>query len=363
MTGCPTAWNLADLPKPADDAPKVMTTFACGGGSSMGYKRAGARVLAANDIDPKMASHYQRNLNPPNYYLMPVGSLLNKAKGNALPKELYDLDVLDGSPPCSTFSTAGGGRQKRWGKKKKFREGQSEQVLSELFFDFVKLAGVLRPKVVVAENVEQMRIGLARGYIRLIDKAFREIGYTLKVFSVNAQLCGVPQIRKRLFFIAQPTEDVKPISMAYPKPQRLYTIDDAWVDVPDRGPDRLMGPLHQEIWGKTTPGSQFRKAYEAIYGRNGMFSYRRLRFGSPSCTLTAMAARTIAHPMERRWIRPGEILRIGTFPDDYQADDGDTLNYMVGMSVPPRMMQVVATNVIEQVLGMQARPLVEEIPA
>jgi DNA (cytosine-5)-methyltransferase 1 len=48
------------------------------------------------------------------------------------------LDILDGSPPCSSFSMAGN-REKDWGKEKKFREGQAEQVLDNLFFDFIDL--------------------------------------------------------------------------------------------------------------------------------------------------------------------------------------------------------------------------------
>ena len=43
----------------------------------------------------------------------------------------YHLDILDGSPPCTSFSTAGL-REKTWGKQKKFREGQKLQTLDDL---------------------------------------------------------------------------------------------------------------------------------------------------------------------------------------------------------------------------------------
>ena len=58
------AWNLTDLKKIPQNGIKVMTTFSCGGGSSMGYKLAGCDVIAANDIDPEMAYHYKLNHNP-----------------------------------------------------------------------------------------------------------------------------------------------------------------------------------------------------------------------------------------------------------------------------------------------------------
>ncbi|WP_230687553.1 DNA cytosine methyltransferase, partial [Streptococcus pneumoniae] len=87
MTNKPNcAWNLSDLELVPKNGVKVMSTFACGGGSSMGYKRAGCTIVAANDIDPEMAWHYKRNLNPPLYFLCPIGELLTKE----LPLELYN---------------------------------------------------------------------------------------------------------------------------------------------------------------------------------------------------------------------------------------------------------------------------------
>ena len=118
------AWNLTDLAAVPSNGIKVMSTFACGGGSSMGYKRAGCEVIAANDIDPEMAWHYKLNIKPKHYFLCPIGDLMTAE----LPPELFELDILDGSPPCSTFSMAGS-REKAWGKDKHFREGQAKQVL------------------------------------------------------------------------------------------------------------------------------------------------------------------------------------------------------------------------------------------
>lgn len=82
-----------------------------------------------------------------------------------LPEELFNLDILDGSPPCSTFSISGD-REESWGVEKKFREGQANQVLDRLFFDFIDLAKRLQSKVVVAENVKGILLGDAiRGLI------------------------------------------------------------------------------------------------------------------------------------------------------------------------------------------------------
>jgi DNA (cytosine-5)-methyltransferase 1 len=114
----PHAWNLTDLKDIQPNGISVMSTFACGGGSSMGYKRLGCEILAANDIDPEMAYHYKLNLKPKHYFLCPIKDLITAE----LPPELFSLDILDGSPPCSSFSMAGN-REKDWGKKKHFQRG------------------------------------------------------------------------------------------------------------------------------------------------------------------------------------------------------------------------------------------------
>ena len=93
----PVAWRLRDLPKPPEDAPTVVSTFSCGGGSTMGYKLAGYRTLGAVDIDPDMMANYARNFDTPDRF---IGSIAD------VPEELRKkwrgkIDVLDGSPPCT----------------------------------------------------------------------------------------------------------------------------------------------------------------------------------------------------------------------------------------------------------------------
>jgi DNA (cytosine-5)-methyltransferase 1 len=123
MNKFPYKWTLAQANFTKDKG-KVFSCFACGGGSTMGYKLAGFDVLGCNEIDPKMIEAYKTNHNPKYAYLEPIQEFKLR---DDLPQELYDLDILDGSPPCSSFSMAGN-RGDDWGKEKKFREGQAEQV-------------------------------------------------------------------------------------------------------------------------------------------------------------------------------------------------------------------------------------------
>ena len=190
-------WNLSDLKEVPKNGYKVFSCFACGGGSTMGYKMSGFEVIGCNEIDPEMMSIYKKNHNPKHTFLESIETFKLRKD---LPKELYNLDILDGSPPCSSFSMAGS-REKAWGKKKKFREGQAEQVLDDLFFHYIDLAKKLQPKIVVAENVKGMLQGNAKGYVKQIINLFNVAGYNVQLFLLNGATMGLPQKRERVFFV------------------------------------------------------------------------------------------------------------------------------------------------------------------
>ena len=339
------AWQLADLKTVQKNGVKVMSTFACGGGSSMGYKRTGCEIVAANDIDPEMAWHYKHNLNPPNYYLCPIRDLITAD----LPPELFKLDILDGSPPCSTFSMAGS-REKSWGKDKHFREGQAKQVLSDLFFDYLDLVERLKPKVAIAENVKGMIIGNAKGYTKLVMARFKEIGYRVQLFLVNAADCGVPQRRERVFFCAI-RDDIKAAPLELKPQHRWITAGEATADLQvltaeekkDTEPDLTAN----RYWKGTTPGENFAEECNRKTGKASCFTNVRLSEKQPASTLSSQA-HTVTHWSECRKLTFREWKRLGSFPDDYHAKTDKIGKYMVGMSVPPKMTEAVARAVITQ---------------
>ena len=198
-------WTLADANFTKDKG-RVFSCFSCGGGSTMGYKLAGFDVIGCNEIDPRMMEVYRCNNHPQFAYLEPIQTFKQR---DDLPEDLYHLDILDGSPPCSTFSMAGS-REKGWGKLKHFREGQSKQVLDTLFFDFINLAKRLQPKVVIAENVKGLLIGEALNYVRRIYEAFDRAGYYCRHWLLDGQRMGLPQRRERVFFICLRKDLAKP---------------------------------------------------------------------------------------------------------------------------------------------------------
>ena len=192
-------WSFKDYPKEKNGL-KVFSCFACGGGSTMGYKLAGCEVLGCCEIDPKMNEIYVKNHHPKYNYLMDIREF-NKIPNSEIPEELKNLDILDGSPPCTTFSMAGD-REESWGKKKKFREGQAEQTLDDLSFVFVETVAKLRPKCVIMENVEGLIKGEAWSYVQKIYKQLNDIGYRVHHWLLKGENMGVPQTRHRVFFIA-----------------------------------------------------------------------------------------------------------------------------------------------------------------
>ena len=307
----------------------------------MGYKRAGCTIVAANDIDPEMAWHYQHNLHPPRYYLCPIRDLLTAD----LPPELFALDILDGSPPCSTFSMAGS-REKSWGQDKHFREGQAKQVLSDLFFDYLDLVARLKPKVAIAENVKGMLLGNAKGYTKLVMARFKAIGYRPQLFLVNAADCGVPQRRERVFFCALREDLTAPPLQLAPRHR--------WISAGEATND-LQELTLEEI--EDTDASRYAIGKEALRLKEGeqskkYFSLVRLDRKQPSPSITAgvsgQTTASVIHWSECRNITFREAKRLGSFPDDYYAKTDKIGKYMIGMSVPPKMTEQVARAVIDQ---------------
>jgi len=343
----PYKWTLADAVFTKNKG-KVFSCFACGGGSTMGYKLAGFDVLGCNEIDPKMIEAYKANHNPKYAFLEPIQTFKDRTD---LPSELYNLDILDGSPPCSSFSMAGA-REKGWGQEKVFREGQAKQVLDTLFFDFIDLAKKLQPKVVIAENVKGLLQGNAITYYRKIHKELSDAGYCVTAFLLDASKMGVPQRRERVFVIGVRNDlaakkgwhRVPVLDMDFnEKPIPFSEI----IDHTDTAMD--LEPARKVLWAAREYGDiDMSVANGRLFNKpNTHFGAKYLYQNSVSNTITSSDICTLFdYPRERN---KKELLDSGTFPIDY---DFGKLNpkYLIGMSVPPVMTAQIATRIYEQVL-------------
>lgn len=336
----PYKWYLADgYPAKGIEyhGMKVFGTFICGGGSTMGYKLAGFNHLGGVEIDPKIADVYKTNHNPKYLYTQDIRDFANL---HEYPDELYNLDLLDGSPPCSSFSMAGN-REKDWGKEKVFKEGQAKQRLDDLFFDYIKLAKKLQPKVVIAENVKGLISGNAKSYVKKIKESFIDAGYDVQLFLLNAASMGVPQKRERVFFICKRKD------LHYPKLDLNFN-EDAIVFgkiYNQKNCTNNLTDVQNNLWKKQKPSD--RTLADVRQQDNGFTDY--LISDTEVCPTLISGGKFIVKNTPRH-IDNNEYSKIGTFPMDYNFKSVDT-KYLIGMSVPPVMTAQIAHQIYLQWLS------------
>jgi DNA (cytosine-5)-methyltransferase 1 len=330
---------------------KAFSCFACGGGSTMGYKLGGFDVIGCNEIDPKMMEVYKENHSPKYSFLEGIQTFKNR---NDLPKELYNLDILDGSPPCSSFSLAGS-RSKDWGKEKKFREGQSKQILDRLFFDFIDLGKKLQPKVIVAENVKGLILGKAKKYLFEIMRAFDNSGYIPQWFLLNGERMGIPQRRERVFFIALRKDLATPFLYQKDLFNRVPFIELNFNEeeipfkfiqenIPTSNRKELSEALKYR-WGKANIYGMYdeRKNGGCKFG----YFHKLVKWRVPA---TVTSGGSYAIEDSPHYVSENELKLISSFPMDYNFLD-NKVQYIVGMSVPPVMMAQIANQIYLQWLS------------
>ena len=334
-------WKLSDLKDIPKNKYKVFSTFSCGGGSTMGYKLSGFDVIGINEIDPLMVKIYTSNFSPKYIFEEDIRTLYKKE----LPKDLYDIDILDGSPPCSVFSSAGK-REKDWGKSKKFREGQAEQTLDDLYFEFIKLTDTLKPKIFITENVKGLVMGSAKGYLKEIVNKFEQIGYTTQVFLVNAAFCGVPQRRERIFIIGHRKDLLfKPLEIKPNlRPIYFHKIKTG------EGILKSISPAYKKILPYTNLSDRTLAQALLRLGKKGNY-FTTILIKDNEVPPTLISGGTFIVANEKRLASTKELQRIQSFPEDYnfvRNESYEHIKYVLGMSVPPYMMREVSRCVREQ---------------
>ena len=335
-------WSFKDYPKEKNGL-KVFSCFACGGGSTMGYKLTGCEVLGCCEIDPRMNEIYVKNHHPKLNYCMDIREF-NKIPDDELPDSLFNLDILDGSPPCTTFSMSGD-REDTWGISKAFREGQTEQSLDDLSFVFIETVKKLRPKVVIMENVEGLLLGEAFSYVQQIYSDFTDAGYFVHHWLLKGEKMGVPQTRHRVFFIAIRAD---------------LQIDPSWLDLSFNyepvffSEARVNGPGHPikrdtQQWKMlnlaTHDHNCIADVLESLGGKRRCFNDKIVWPENIAPTFPAKGNIMDGERKER--LSKLTVCHIQTFPEDYDFAD-QSYFYICGMSVPPVMIKRIVTRLMEQ---------------
>lgn len=327
-------WNFADYPP--KNGLKVFSCFACGGGSTMGYKLAGCDVIGDCELDKRMNDIYVKNHHPKYNYLMDIRDFNNL---DNLPEELYHLDILDGSPPCSTFSMAGE-REDAWGKEKKFREGQKVQTLDDLVFVFIETVAKLRPKVAIMENVEGLLLGSAWKYVKQIYKMFHDIGYKVRHELLKGEDMGVPQTRHRVFFVATRLDfDLQNIDLNFYYEPILY--------------GEVKSGEHKELLiekAKVARQSirKEKSLCDTMLRLKGIETYfsEKIIYENEVCKTITSGGNELWIANTGTHINDTETISIQTFPQDFDFC-GEKVKYICGMSVPPLMIKRLVNRLID----------------
>lgn len=317
-----------DAPEPSGLA--VATTFAGFGGSSLGYRMAGFRVAVAVEFDRVAADVYRANasertiVNPDG-----IGDVWKLHGGRLSEVAGGELDVLDGSPPCTSWSTAGN------------RDLDSDD--ARLYGRFVELVGEVAPRAFVAENVTGIVKGRAKAkFVGLLD-GFRSHGYRVGCRKLDASVLGVAQKRERIIVIG--------------------FRNDQGID-----PDAVFGSIRRAeeplAFRHVLPGvARFVRAAPA--GKVGSYKYREERtFPRVLPVPTVCANGMDAAPPD--WLRAetvdggdrpvtiDDVRALSGFPADFALPRGMRLSRAwkgFGNSVPPPMARAWAEPVRDALLG------------
>lgn len=304
----------------------VISTFSGCGGSSLGYKMAGFKVLWANEFIPAAQDVYRRN--HPNTILdtRDIRQIQAADILEATGLKAGELDVFDGSPPCASFSTAGK-REKGWGKVKAYSD--TKQRVDDLFFEYARLLRDLQPKVFVAENVSGLIKGTAKGYFLEILAALKACGYNVAAKVLDAQWLGVPQMRQRLIFIG--VRNDLGIAPAHPKPLAYrYSVRDAlpWIE------ELRLGGAPDNWKPATQPAGTVVQSD-----------------GARESTTAYMSSYMVRDVSTIRKFSIAELKRICAFPDDFELTGTYAQQWeRLGRAVPPVMMQHIAETIRDEVL-------------
>ncbi|HEV2294080.1 MAG TPA: DNA cytosine methyltransferase [Tepidisphaeraceae bacterium] len=377
--------SMAEIAATEPNRFTVASTFSGCGGSSLGYRMAGFRVLWANEFVDAARETYKANAAD---YTTVDGRDIRTVKPEdilaATGLKAGELDLFDGSPPCASFSTAGK-RAKLWGKVKKYSD--REQRTDDLFHEYVRLLRGLRPKTFVAENVAGMVRGVAKGVFIEVITALKDCGYRVSARVLDGQWLGIPQARQRLIFVGV-REDLG-LDPVHPKPLPYnFTIRDALPWLAGIGTNKGVISADQPCPTILTHGNRYtqseRTAIDAppvepeaditrfaigrewdVMGKPGTQSTRYFQLRRPSLdqacpTITAEAGNTgaagVTHPTERRKFSIGELKRLCGFPDDFVLTGTYRQQWeRLGRAVPPVMMCHIAAAIRDGVLRRIAK--------
>ena len=329
----------------------AVSTFSGAGGSCLGLKMCGVSTLFASEFVKSARRTYRANF--PNTVLdkRNIREVTAEEILEAIKLDAGELDILEGSPPCQSFSTSGT-VNKGWGTVKTYSD--KHQRTDDLFFEFVRLLDGLQPRAFIAENVHGLSIGKSIGYFKEIFAALEACGYAVEVRELDAQWLGVPQRRKRLIFVGIRHDlNAKPV---FPVPFKYrYSIREAFENLPALDDDLICPETGRNIsFAEHRIASKARKLLPGQAGTSiGLKTQWNLSRSSPykpSPTVVAEAAIGTAnavHYNAKRKFNIPELRLLTSFPADFELVGSFRQRCeRLARAVPPFLMRAVGESVL-----------------
>ena len=311
---------------------EVVSLFSGAGGLDLGFKKAGFKIVWANDFDKDAVATYKKNIG--NECICGDISLIDS-------KDIPACDVIIGGFPCQGFSMA----------------NKNRNVLDErnkLYLQYIRILKDKKPKYFVAENVKGI-LSLGQGMvIKAIINDFSEAGYNVSYKMLNAADYGVPQTRQRVIIVGV-RKDLN-TDFEFPKPTnskkgdnglpKWITVSEALKGIPDPdGPDADTVPNNEYSEYKVNP-------------RN-YTGHRSTDPDKPSPTILARGnggggVCAIPHPNGNRRMTVRESAIIQTFPLQFEfvGRRGSTYR-QVGNAVPVKLASKIAESILTSFLQIK----------
>lgn len=323
----------------------LISLFAGAGGLDKGFEAVGFKTLWANEYDKDIWETFEKNF--------PNTKLDRRSIRDVPSNEIPECDGIIGGPPCQSWSEAGALRG-------------IEDKRGQLFFEYIRILRDKKPKFFLAENVSGMLASRHSEAIKNIKKLFADSGYSLSFTLLNAVNYGVPQDRKRVFFIGIRNdlnftfEFPSSLKQKLVLKDRIFDIQATALPAKDKqktNGDKCILPNHEYMIG----------GFSSMYmSRNRVRSWEE-----PSFTIQAGGRHAPIHPQapkmkfieqNKRIFVPGkedlyrrlsirECARIQTFPDEHIFYYKNLMaGYkMVGNAVPCNLAYCLANSIKQQI--------------
>ncbi|WP_373110377.1 DNA cytosine methyltransferase [Streptococcus anginosus] len=324
--------------------------FAGAGGMTLGLKNSGIKTIGAIEIDKFASETFKENFPEIPMYNRDIHSFSK----SEIEKNFLGVDLITGGAPCQGFSVSGPSQYGIIDER------------NSLIMEFYRFVSILKPRFTIFENVKGILNGKMSPTKKALDtyiSAMESIGYTSKIYILQAADFGVPQSRQRVFVLSGLNSPIFPerITGGYEGEENWVKIKDVFGDLPiinagegqDNGVPYLTEPLtdYQKLMRKNSKMvfnhvamkhtnrliERFKQIPQggslldvpAEFGqrqRNGSSldvkkryktNNQRLDPNKVSKIVTASFQSTFVHPTLNRNLTAREGARLQGFPDDF----------------------------------------------